>query len=148
MNKEIGNARKQNMKINSLYREISIDIIFYYAIEFLFLTQVKNITPSQVVLSTSFYALFMIILQIPASIVVDRLGTKKCTIVANVFNVIFVWLIMTCGSIYQLIFAQFISSLCYSLKDISDEALLRFSIPDTKKKGDIFSKIEGKGFQN
>lgn len=148
MNKEVVKARKQNMKIYSLYRAISLDLIFYYAIEFLFLTQVKNITPSQVILSQSFYAIFMIILQIPASIVVDRLGTKKCTILANVFNVMFVLLIMTCGSIYQLIFAQFISSLCYSLKDISDEALLRFSIPDTKKKGDIFSKIEGKGFQN
>ena len=120
MNKEVVKARKQNMKIYSLYRAISLDLIFYYAIEFLFLTQVKNITPSQVILSQSFYAIFMIILQIPASIVVDRLGTKKCTILANVFNVMFVLLIMTCGSIYQLIFAQFISSLCYSLKDISD----------------------------
>ena len=30
--------RKQNMKIYSLYRMLSLDIIFYYAIEFLFLT--------------------------------------------------------------------------------------------------------------
>ncbi len=42
MNEEITKARKQNMKIYSLYRAISCDIIFYYAIEFLFLTQVKN----------------------------------------------------------------------------------------------------------
>ena len=55
---------------------------------------------------------------------------------------------MTCGSMYQLIFAQFISALCFSLKDISDGALLNYSIPETKKKGDIFSRIEGKGFQN
>ena len=148
MNKEIVNARKQNMKIYSLYRTISLDLIFYYAIEFLFLTQIKEIAPSQIVLTTSFYAIFMIILQIPASIIVDKLGTKKCTVFANIFNVIFVILIMTCGSMYQLIFAQFISALCYSLKDISDGALLSYSIPETKKKGDIFSRIEGKGFQN
>ena len=148
MNKEIVNARKQNMKIYSLYRTISLDLIFYYAIEFLFLTQVKGITPSQTVLSTSFYAIFMIILQIPASVIIDKLGTKKCTVFANVFNTLFIILIMTCGSMYQLIFAQFISALCFSLKDISDGALLNYSIPETKKKGDIFSRIEGKGFQN
>ena len=148
MNKEIVNARKQNMKIYSLYRTISLDLIFYYAIEFLFLTQVKGITPSQTVLSTSFYAIFMIILQIPASVIIDKLGTKKCTVFANVFNTLFIILIMTCGNMYQLIFAQFISALCFSLKDISDGALLNYSIPETKKKGDIFSRIEGKGFQN
>ena len=114
MNKEIVNARKQNMKIYSLYRTISLDLIFYYAIEFLFLTQVKGITPSQTVLSTSFYAIFMIILQIPASVIIDKLGTKKCTVFANVFNTLFIILIMTCGSMYQLIFAQFISALCFS----------------------------------
>lgn len=147
MNKELVNARKQNMKIYAIYRAISLDLIFYYAIEFLFLTQVKNITPAEVVLSTSFYALFMIFLQIPASIVVDKIGTKKCTILANVFNVAFVLLIMNVKNVQTLIFAQFISSLCFSLKDISDEALLEYSIPDTKRKSDVFSKLEGKGFQ-
>ena len=147
MNKELINARKQNMKIYSIYRAISLDLIFYYAIEFLFLTQVKNITPSEVVLSTSFYAVFMIFLQIPASIFIDKVGTKKCTILANVFNVAFVLLIMNVQNVQTLIFAQFISSLCFSLKDISDEALLEYSIPDTKRKSDIFSKLEGKGFQ-
>ena len=53
--------RKQNMKLYAMYRAISMDIIFYYAIEFLFLTQVKNISASDVVLKSSFYALFMII---------------------------------------------------------------------------------------
>lgn len=52
--------RKQNMKIYSIYRAISMDILFFYAIDFLFLTQVKNISPSDVVLKLSFYALFMI----------------------------------------------------------------------------------------
>ena len=74
------------MKIYSLYRMLSLDIIFYYAIEFLFLTQVKNISAADVVLKSSFYALFMIILQIPATIVVERLGTRRCTILGNIFK--------------------------------------------------------------
>lgn len=148
MNEEITKARKQNMKIYSIYRAIGLDLIFYYAIEFLFLTQVKHISSADIVLASGFYAVFMILFQIPASIVVDRMGTRKCTILANVFNAIFVILIMNCKNLGMLIFAQFIDAMCYSLKDISDTALIRYSIPETKKKGDIYSKLEGKGRRN
>lgn len=142
------NLRKQNMKIYSLYRAISVDLIFYYAIEFLFLNQVKHISSSDIVLGSAFYAIFMIILQIPASVIIDKIGTRKCTIAANVFNVIFVILIMTCENLGMLIFAQLISSICFSLKDISDNALIQYSIPETKKQGEIFSKLEGKGLKD
>lgn len=145
---EVTNLRKQNMKIYSLYRAISVDLIFYYAVEFLFLTQVKQLSSSDIVLGSSFYAIFMIILQIPASVIIDKVGTRKCTIAANVFNVIFVILIMTCENLGMLIFAQFISSICFSLKDISDNALIQYSIPETKKQGEIFSKLEGKGLKD
>lgn len=145
---EVTKVRKQNMKIYSLYRAISVDLIFYYAIEFLFLTQVKHLSSSDIVLGSAFYAVFMIILQIPASVIVDKIGTRKCTIAANVFNVIFVVLIMTCENLGMLIFAQFISSICFSLKDISDSALIQYSIPETKKHGEIFSKLEGKGLKD
>ena len=77
MNEEITKARKQNLKLYAMYRAISLDLIFYYAIEYLFLTEVKHLNPSSVVLGSAFYATFMVILQIPASVVVDRVGTKK-----------------------------------------------------------------------
>lgn len=145
---EITKAKKQNMKIYSLYRAISLDLIFYYSVEFLFLTQVKNISSSDIVLATSIYAIFMIIFQIPASTIIDKLGTRKCTILANIFNSIFIILIMICNNLSTLILAQFISALCFSLKDISDVALIKYSIPKTKKSGEIFSKLEGKGLRN
>ena len=148
MNEKIIKQRKQNMKIYSIYRGISLDLIFYYAIEFLFLTQVKHISSSDVVLGNAFYAIFMMIFQIPASIIVDKIGTKRCTILANIFNGIFVILIMCCQNIWNLIFAQFISSICFSLKDISDKALIRYSIPNGKKQGEIFSKMESKGYKH
>lgn len=148
MNQDIVEARKQNMKIYSLYRAISLDLIFYYAIEFLFLTQVKQISSADVVLGQAFYAIFMTIFQIPASIIVDKIGTRKCTILANVFNSLFVILIMCCQNLESLIFAQFISAVCFSLKDISDKALIHYSIPKTKKNGEIFSKLEGKAFKD
>lgn len=137
--------RKQNMKLYSMYRAISMDILFYYAIEFLFLTQVKNISASDVVLKSSFYAMFMVILQIPANILIDKIGTRKCTILGNVFNVIYLILIMTTTNLQSLVVAEFFSALCFSIKDVSDTTLLNMSIPEVKIKGEIFSKIEGRG---
>ena len=140
--------RKQNMKLYAMYRAISMDIIFYYAIDFLFLTQVKHISASDVVLKSSFYALFMIILQIPANILIDKIGVRKCTILGNIFNVIYLLIIMFATDLQILIVAEFFSALCFSIKDISDTTLLNMSIPEGEKKGEIFSKIEGKGNKN
>ena len=140
--------RKQNMKLYSIYRAISLDLIFYYAIEVLFLTQAKNISVADIVLSQSFYAIFMIALQIPVSIIIDKIGTRDATILGNFFNFIYVILIIFCNGLGRLIFARFISAICFSMKNISDTTLIHYSIPETKKEGEIFSKLEGKGFKN
>ena len=52
---EIEKQRKQNIKIYSIYRMLSADHIFFYAIDFLFLTQVKNISAADIVLGQSFF---------------------------------------------------------------------------------------------
>lgn len=148
INYEETQKRKQNMRIYSLYRAISMDLLFFYAIDFLFLTQVKNISASDVVLKSSFYALFMIILQIPASILIDKIGTRKCTIIANLFNTLYLIIIMLSRNLFDLIIAEFFSAICFSIKDISDTTLLNKSIPKVRKKGEIFSKIEGSGSKN
>lgn len=149
MKKEIDTQkRKQNMKLYSMYRAISMDLFFFYAIEFLFLTQVKHLSASDVVLKTSFYALFMIILQIPANILIDKMGTRRCTILANIFNTMYLLIIIFATNFQNIIIAEFFSALCFSIKDISDTTLLNISIPEGEKKGEIFSKIEGKGNKN
>lgn len=140
--------RKQNMKIYSTYRTISMDLLFIYAIDFLFLTQVKNINASDVVLKTSFYAMFMILLQIPANIIINKLGVRRSVILANIFNTIYLFLIMLATNLKGLIIAEFFSALCFSIKDVSDTTLLNISIPEGEKKSEIFSKIEGKGNKN
>lgn len=148
LNRELVEARKQNIKLYTIYRSVSMDLIFYYAVEYLFLTEVKGLTASSFVLGSAFFATFMMLMQIPASIIIDKIGTRKCTIVANIFNIIFLLLILRTNTLKDLILAQFVSALCFSFKNISDTALLQYSIPETKKKGDIFSKVEGKGTMN
>lgn len=148
MKKENVKIQKQNMKIYSLYRMLSFDHIFYHAIDLMFLIQVKNLTASDVVLGQTFFALFIIFLQIPIIVFIDKIGKKNATIFANIFFAIFILLIINCENIGVLIFAQFIDAIGFSIKNTSDVSLLRKSIPETSKSGEIFSKIEGRGLKN
>lgn len=138
-------ARKKNMKLYPIYRMIGSDIIFLYAIKMLFLTQVKEINPQDVVMSLSVYALFMIILQIPITSLIEKIGYRKSAFISNVFNVIYISLLMCSTNIWWLIIAEFTSAISFSLKDVAEPSLLNASIPETKKRGNIYSKLEGRG---
>lgn len=111
----------------------------------LFLTQVKGINASDVILSVSMYALFMVILQIPATILIEKIGYRKSAFISNVFNVIYITLLMVSTNLWWLILAEFTSAITFALKDVAEPSLLNVSIPETDKKGKIYSKLEGKG---
>lgn len=143
--KKLAKICKKNMKLYSIYRMLSIDIVFMYAIKFIFLTEVRGINASDVILSTSMFALFMAIFQIPATIIVNKLGYIKSAFLANASNVIYIILIMFSNNLIWLLIAEFISTITFSIKEIADPSLLDISIPKTTKKREIFSKIEGKG---
>ena len=68
---EVQKMRKRNMKMFPTYKALGWDYLFYYSIDFLFLTQVKNISPANVLLANSLKSLFGIFLQIPASVIVE-----------------------------------------------------------------------------
>lgn len=138
-------ARKKNMKLYPIYRMIGSDIIFLYAIKMLFLTQVKEIKPQDVVMSVSIYAFFMIILQVPITVLIEKVGYKKSAFMSNVFNVIYITLLMCSTNIWWLIIAEFTSAISFSLKDVAEPSLLNISIPETEKRGNIYSKLEGRG---
>lgn len=146
--KELAKLRKKNMKLYSIYRMFSIDIVFIYAIKFLFLTQVKEINASSVILSTSMYALFVVFFQIPATIIVNKLGYIKSSFISNVLNVIYIIMIMFSTNLVCLLIAEFISCIVFSIKEIADPSLLDMSIPKINNKREIFSKIEGRGSSN
>lgn len=144
-NERLVKARKKNMKLYPLYRMVGVDIVFLYVIKMLFHTQVKGINPSDVLLSYSMYALFMIILQIPATILIEKIGYRKSAFISNVFNVIYIVIVMVSTNLCGLIIAEIASAITFSLKDVAEPSLLNASIPETNKKGKIYSKLEGKG---
>ena len=144
--KKLARIKKNNMKLYPIYIMTGLDLIFYYGIEMLFLTQVKQISTADIVLSSSLYAMFGILLQIPISAVIQKLGKRRSLIIANTLNFLYVILIMTCTGFVQLVFAQFISAIAFALKGVAESSILNNSIPATKKKGNIFSNINGKGY--
>lgn len=144
-NEKLVKARKRNMKLYPFYRAFASDIIFLYAIKLLFLTQVRGVTAADVIFSVSMYAMFMIFLQIPAMIVIQKIGYRRSAFLSNLFNIFYVGILMFSSNVIHLCIAEFMSALTFSLKDVAEPSLLSASIPKTEKRGKIYSKIEGKG---
>lgn len=64
------------------------DPLFYSAIIFLFLTEVKGISPAQVMYAEAIYSLFLLLLQIPATILIEKIGSRKALILGTIFATI------------------------------------------------------------
>ncbi|MCX4302597.1 MAG: MFS transporter [Clostridia bacterium] len=137
--------RKRNMKLFPIYKKLAWDYLFYYSIDFLFLTQIKNISAANVVLANSIKYLFGIFIQIPANIIVEFLGRRNSIILGNILNCFYILMFMMTGNLFDLILAKFISSLAVSIKDIAEPGLLNASIPPSKYKSNIFAKINARG---
>ena len=146
--KEKVQMRKRNMKLFPIYKTLSWDYIFFYTTNFLFLTQCKHINPADVVLIDSFYALFGIIMQVPATFVIEYLGRKRSMIFANFLNCIYMLVVMFSTNLFNLITAELLSSLAFGIKESVDPALLNESIPPSRYKSKIFAKISQKGMAN
>ena len=137
--------RKRNMKLFPSYKKLAWDYIFFYTINFLFLTQIKGINPADIVLIDSFYYLFSTIAQIPTTVIIEFLGRRNSIIFANILNCIYMIVIIFSKNLFNLVFAELISSLAFAIKGSAEPALLNESIPRTKKKSEIFAKINEKG---
>lgn len=144
--KKIAKRRKINMKLYPVYRTLAVDVLFFNAIKVLFLTQVKGFSNANVVFMETIYAFFKMILQIPMTVIVSKLGTRKSVILGNVFWTLEVVLIMLSKNYFMIILSQFSSAIGWSCKSIAESPLLDKSIPEGHLKGKIFSKIDSKGY--
>ena len=135
----------KNLKMYPRYRRLARDFLFFYTINVLFLTQVKKIDMSAIVLVDTFYALFVVILQIPISMIIDKVGRKKGIIIGNICNVIYLILVINSSNLFHLICAEIMSASGFSFKDIAETALLNESIELSKnEKSKMFAHIQGK----
>lgn len=136
---------KINLKLFPVYKMFAWDLLFYYSIIFLFLTQIKGFTAAEIVFGDAFYPLFRMLLQFFCVYLVDIFGKKKSLLIGNLLLSVTVFCLMFCNSILILIVLNFLFAIAYNIKAICEPTLLSNSIPKYKKKSNIYSKVDGKG---
>ena len=136
--------KKKNVRLFPLYKMVSWDLLFYYPIIFLFLTQVKEFSAAQVLFSDAFYTLSNTLWQIPVTRLVDRVGKKNALIVGNILYTLSILSMIFMQEYYELLIIQFIYALGYSIKGICEANILYDSLPKGYRRGKIFSQIDGK----
>ncbi|MCI8471145.1 MAG: MFS transporter [Clostridia bacterium] len=137
--------RKRNMKLFPAYKAFSWDYLFFYTVNFLFLTQIKNINAADVVLIDSFYYLFTMFSQIPATFIIEFLGRKNSIILGNILNCTYILVVLFSNNLFNLIIAEMLSATAFAIKESAEPSLLNESIPPSKWKSKIFAKISQKG---
>lgn len=143
--KEEMEKENKNLKLYPKYRQLSMDFLFFYTINVLFLTQIKHIDMASVVLVDTCYALFVIIWQMPTTILVEKIGRKKGMILGNISNATYLLLVINATNLITLICAELLCAFAFALKDISEPAILNNSINSNKEdKSKIFAKIQSK----
>lgn len=123
----------------------SWDLLFYYTISFLFLTEVKNISASNVILIEAFFSVFKFILQIPCSILISKLGNRKSIIIGNVAISIYLLLLIFSKSYSIIILANLFWAIGSVIKNTCDTNILYSSIPHGDLRRKIFTNTDGKG---
>lgn len=137
---------EKNVRLYPIYKAISWDLLFFYTILFLFLTQSKGISAADVLLGDAIYPIFKIILLMPLTILIEKIGKRKSLIFANLINGVSVAFFMISSNLWYLIIAQFFSAVAFNIKGIAETNVLYDSLPKDEKRGSKFSKIDGKGF--
>lgn len=143
-NRELSKKRRKNAKLYSVYKMFSWDLLFFYSIEFLFLTITKQITASEVLIINGVYLMSKIIMQIPAVIITDALGRKKSIVIGNMLLIVYLLILILGKGAISIIIANLFCAIGYDIKALSETNLLYDSV-STKGGEGLYSKIDSKG---
>ncbi len=142
---KIWNERKQkNIKQYPIYRMFAWDLLFYYSIIYLFLTIEKGLTPAEALQFDAFYVLFKSILQIPCTLLIEKIGKRKSIVIANVILIIHIVIIMASRNFIDLLISQILCAFAFNIKTVCETDMLYDSLEHGEKRGIIFSKIDGR----
>ena len=135
----------RNKRIFPIYKMLAWDLLFYYAISFLFLTEVKGFSASNVLLLDVFFTLAFLLFQIPCTVLIDKLGKKNALIFGNILVSLYILMVIVFNNYNILIIANIIWGFGYLIKEVCETDILFDSIPRSPERGEKFSKIDGKG---
>ncbi len=134
----------KNIKLFPIYKLFAYDYISFYAISTLFLHNIKGISLPNIVLLTSIYCLFQVLFQIPSSIIVDKIGLKKCIVIGNILCTTGIFTYIITSGFPQIIIGDFQIALGFALKGVSESPFL-FTIMKKEHLEENFAKVEAKG---
>ena len=137
-------AKQKNVKLYPTYKMFSWDMLFYYAIIYLFFTQVKGISAADVMLAESFYPIFKVLLLIPATILIDKIGKRRSLIIGNLFIALSTLTYIFATSYEMIVLGEFFSAVGYIIKGVCETNMLYDSLEKNEKRGMLFSKIDGR----
>lgn len=141
---KVSSLKRKNVELYPKYKMLSWDMLFYYAIIFLFFTQIKGISAADVLLAESFYPLFKLLRLIPSTILIDRIGKRKSLIIGNLFITLSTLTYIFSFDFKTILLGQFFSAIGFMIKGICETNVLYDSLEKNEKRGMKFSKIDGK----
>lgn len=147
-NKVLIEDKKYNLRLFPIYKMFSWDLLFYYSISFLFLTQTKGLTASLILLGDSFYPLFKMAFQLPCVMLSDKIGNKNTVVLGNLLVASSILLLIIGNGLPALILSNLIMAIGYNAKENCEASMIDECIPLGKRKNSLFSKIDGKGSSN
>lgn len=142
---ELLKAKKFNVKLYPIYKMFAWDLLFYYAISFLFLNQTKGLSASEILFAEAFYPIFKLIFQIPCVSLIDKIGKRKSLIIGNLFVSASILVLIFANGIASLILSNLVMAIGYSIKGLCESTLLSECVPSTEEKEKVFSSVDGKG---
>ena len=137
---------KRNLTLYSLYKMLSYDLLFYYIVSFLFFTEIKGMTASEVLFMDAFYPFFKLIFEPLLVFYIDSKSKKTCLITGNFCIFLSILIIIFTKNPYWLIIVNLFMAIGFAIKD-QVESTFAYSLiteKNEKEKRDLFLKIDGK----
>lgn len=140
---------KYNVKLFPTYYMFASDFLFFYAIEFVFLLQVKHFTSSQILMLDSMIPLFCILFNIPITLFIERNGKRKSLVIGNLCMCICLILMILSKSLLGIILAFLFNSFGFCFKKLTETNILAESINiKNAKEKSLFSLAYSIGLKN
>lgn len=137
---------KRNLILFSIYKMLSYDLLFYYIVSFLFFTETKGMSASEVLFMDAFYPFFKLIFEPIIVLYIDSRSKKTCLITGNFCIFLSILIIIFTKNPLWLIIVNLFMAIGFAIKDQVESTFAYSLITETniKKKRDLFLKIDGK----
>lgn len=142
MRKDI--AMKYNRRIFPGFKGLGWDPLFYSSIIFLFLSEIKGIDASQILYASSLLSVFALLFQIPATILMERIGSRKSLIIGCLLITLQIALMLVSNNFAILVFAYSLSAFGDAIKASAQDILL-YDCTKVCKGKNSFGNIDAKG---